>query len=163
MTQLLRRSVGRRPAQPAGGKAQPGQQDPARGVDRGGRGAGQRRRDRGGQSAVGCADLRRRRLLAVPGGAGGYQLRAAGRISRRFLAIRARNKVIVAARIAGIHRPGRQVLVERQVRPHASSRINGRGAVGVNGMLVDAAHVKMAQHTLARAALINGTGGSNDR
>lgn len=26
---------------------------------------------------------------------------------------------------AGIHRPGRQVLVERQVRPHASSRING--------------------------------------
>jgi citrate lyase subunit beta / citryl-CoA lyase len=29
--------------------------------------------------------------------------------------------------------------------------------VGVNGVLVDAAHVKMAEQTLARAALINGT------
>jgi citrate lyase subunit beta/citryl-CoA lyase len=30
--------------------------------------------------------------------------------------------------------------------------------VGVNGILVDAAHVKMAQETLARAAPINGSG-----
>jgi citrate lyase subunit beta / citryl-CoA lyase len=32
-------------------------------------------------------------------------------------------------------------------------------AVGVNGVLVDAAHVKMAQATLARAALIEARGG----
>jgi citrate lyase subunit beta/citryl-CoA lyase len=35
----------------------------------------------------------------------------------------------------------------------------GRGAVGVNGVLVDAAHVKMAEKTLVRAALINGSCG----
>ncbi len=34
-------------------------------------------------------------------------------------------------------------------------RGQGTGAVGVNGVLVDAAHVKMAEQTLARAALIN--------
>jgi citrate lyase subunit beta / citryl-CoA lyase len=33
------------------------------------------------------------------------------------------------------------------------------GAVGVNGVLVDAAHVKMAQATLTRAALIGRGGG----
>lgn len=31
----------------------------------------------------------------------------------------------------------------------------GLGAVGVDGVLVDAAHVKMAQNTLARVALID--------
>ncbi|CAG6872081.1 CoA ester lyase [Mycobacterium avium subsp. paratuberculosis] len=52
---------------------------------------------------------------------------------------------------------------EANLAAYREAESNGRGAVGVNGVLVDAAHVKMAQQTLARAALINGTGGSNDR
>ena len=46
---------------------------------------------------------------------------------------------------------------ERNVAAYRDAEANGRGAVGVNGVLVDAAHVKMAEHALARAALINGS------
>lgn len=45
---------------------------------------------------------------------------------------------------------------ERNVKAYREAEANGRGAVGVEGVLVDAAHVKMAEETLARAALING-------
>jgi citrate lyase subunit beta/citryl-CoA lyase len=45
-------------------------------------------------------------------------------------------------------------LAERNVAAYREAEAKGRGAVGVNGVLVDAAHVKMAQETLARAALI---------
>ena len=43
---------------------------------------------------------------------------------------------------------------ERNVKAYREAEANGRGAVGVEGVLVDAAHVKMAEETLARAALI---------
>jgi citrate lyase subunit beta/citryl-CoA lyase len=46
-------------------------------------------------------------------------------------------------------------LAERNVAAYREAEAKGRGAVGVNGVLVDAAHVKMAQETLARAALIS--------
>jgi hypothetical protein len=42
----------------------------------------------------------------------------------------------------------------RHQRAYRDGEQKGLGAVGVNGVLVDAAHVKMAQATLARAALI---------
>jgi citrate lyase subunit beta / citryl-CoA lyase len=44
---------------------------------------------------------------------------------------------------------------EANVAAHREAEANGRGAVGVNGVLVDAAHGKQAQQTLARAAAIN--------
>ena len=46
---------------------------------------------------------------------------------------------------------------ERNVAAYRDAEAKGRGAVGVNGVLVDAAHVKMAEQTLARAALVNGS------
>ncbi len=159
------------------------------------------------------------RLDALIFGVGDFSLSQGARVDTNFVPLGeypgdfwqyARNKVIVAARIAGIdaidapypdyrdltgyERDARraalmgytgkwaihpdQVPVADQVYAPTADEIaraeanlaayreaesNGRGAVGVNGVLVDAAHVKMAQQTLARAALINGTGGSNDR
>ncbi|ETB41882.1 HpcH/HpaI aldolase/citrate lyase family protein [Mycobacterium avium] len=159
------------------------------------------------------------RLDALIFGVGDFSLSQGARVDTNFVPLGeypgdfwqyARNKVIVAARIAGIDAidapyPGYRDLAgyERDARRAAlmgytgkwaihpdqvpvANRVyaptadeiaraeanlaayreaesNGRGAVGVNGVLVDAAHVKMAQQTLARAALINGTGGSNDR
>lgn len=47
-------------------------------------------------------------------------------------------------------------LAERNMAAYREGEAKGLGAVGVNGVLVDAAHVKMAQNTLARLALING-------
>jgi len=44
---------------------------------------------------------------------------------------------------------------EANVAAYREAEARGRGAVGVNGVLVDAAHVKMGEQTLARAALIN--------
>ncbi|MDG4664368.1 CoA ester lyase [Mycobacterium sp. 236(2023)] len=46
---------------------------------------------------------------------------------------------------------------ERNVAAYREAEAQGRGAVGVEGVLVDAAHVKMAEETLARVALINGS------
>lgn len=43
---------------------------------------------------------------------------------------------------------------ERNIAAYREAESTGRGAVGVDGVLVDAAHVKMAHETLARAALI---------
>lgn len=45
-------------------------------------------------------------------------------------------------------------LAQRNVAAYREAEAKGRGAVGVDGVLVDAAHVKMAEETLARAALI---------
>lgn len=45
-------------------------------------------------------------------------------------------------------------LANRNVTAYREAEAQGRGAVGVEGVLVDAAHVKMAEETLARAALI---------
>jgi citrate lyase beta subunit len=45
-------------------------------------------------------------------------------------------------------------IAERNVAAYRAAEANGRGAVGVNGVLVDAAHVKMAEEILARAAWI---------
>ncbi|HEY1839651.1 MAG TPA: CoA ester lyase, partial [Mycobacterium sp.] len=45
-------------------------------------------------------------------------------------------------------------LAERNLAAYREGEQQGLGAVGVNGVLVDAAHVKMAQATLERAALI---------
>jgi citrate lyase subunit beta / citryl-CoA lyase len=50
-------------------------------------------------------------------------------------------------------------VAERNVAAYRDGEAKGLGAVGVNGVLVDAAHVKMAQATLARAALIGHGGG----
>ncbi|ORV15346.1 HpcH/HpaI aldolase/citrate lyase family protein [Mycobacterium celatum] len=49
---------------------------------------------------------------------------------------------------------------ERNVAAYRDGERQGLGAVGLNGVLVDAAHVKMAQATLERAALIDGDRGS---
>src|SRR5690606_4237472 len=51
--------------------------------------------------------------------------------------------------------PEEIALAERNLAAYREAEAQGRGAVGVDGVLVDAAHVKMAQETLARAALIN--------
>ena len=48
-------------------------------------------------------------------------------------------------------------LAERNVAAYREGEQKGLGAVGVNGVLVDAAHVKMAEATLQRAALIGKT------
>lgn len=159
------------------------------------------------------------RLDALIFGVGDFSLSQGARVDTNFVPLGeypgdfwqyARNKVIVAARIAGIdaidapypdyrdlagyERDARRAALmgytgkwaihpdqvpvanrvyaptadeiaraEANLAAYREAESNGRGAVGVNGVLVDAAHVKMAQHTLARAALINGTGGSNDR
>ncbi|MFL0181317.1 HpcH/HpaI aldolase/citrate lyase family protein [Mycobacterium sp. SMC-15] len=47
-------------------------------------------------------------------------------------------------------------LAERNMAAYRDGEAKGLGAVGVDGVLVDAAHVKMAQRTLARVAMING-------
>ncbi|MBW0017830.1 MAG: CoA ester lyase [Mycobacterium sp.] len=46
---------------------------------------------------------------------------------------------------------------EANLAAYREAETKGRGAVGVNGVLVDAAHVKQAEQVLARAALINGS------
>ncbi|APA74099.1 CoA ester lyase [Mycobacterium avium subsp. hominissuis] len=159
------------------------------------------------------------RLDALIFGVGDFSLSQGARVDTNFVPLGeypgdfwqyARNKVIVAARIAGIdaidapypdyrdlagyERDARRAALmgytgkwaihpdqvpvanrvyaptadeiaraEANLAAYREAESNGRGAVGVNGVLVDAAHVKMAQQTLARAALINSTGGSNDR
>jgi citrate lyase subunit beta / citryl-CoA lyase len=153
------------------------------------------------------------RLDALIFGVGDFSLSQGARVDTNFVPLGeypgdfwhyARNKVIVAARIAGIdaidapypdygdlagyQRDARRAsllgytgkwaihpnqvpianevyaptadeiaLAQRNVAAYREAEVNGRGAVGVNGVLVDAAHVKMAQETLARAALINGS------
>ncbi|MEV5650465.1 CoA ester lyase [Nocardia sp. NPDC052254] len=49
-------------------------------------------------------------------------------------------------------------LAERNLAAYRAAEARGRGAVGVEGVLVDAAHVKMAEATLARAALVSARG-----
>ncbi|MGC2655785.1 MAG: CoA ester lyase [Mycobacterium sp.] len=154
------------------------------------------------------------RLDALIFGVGDFSLSQGARVDTNFVPLGeypgdfwhyARNKVIVAARIAGIdaidapypdykdtqgyERDARRAsllgytgkwaihpdqvpianavysptadeiaLAQRNVAAYREAEANGRGAVGVAGVLVDAAHVKMAQETLARAALINGSG-----
>ncbi|CAM3228448.1 CoA ester lyase [Mycobacterium colombiense] len=150
------------------------------------------------------------RLDALIFGVGDFSLSQGARVDTNFVPLGeypgefwayARNKVIVAARIAGIdaidapypdyrdlsgyERDARrasllgytgkwaihpdQVPVANEVYAPTADEIaraqanvaayreaeaKGRGAVGVNGVLVDAAHVKQAEQTLARAALI---------
>ncbi|MCV7443561.1 citryl-CoA lyase [Mycobacterium paraense] len=152
------------------------------------------------------------RLDALIFGVGDFSLSQGARVDTNFVPLGdypgdfwhyARNKVIVAARIAGIdaidapypdyrdlpgyERDARrasllgytgkwaihpdQVPVANQVYSPTADEIaraegniaayreaesKGRGAVGVNGVLVDAAHVRMAQELLARAAAIGG-------
>ncbi|RAV07195.1 CoA ester lyase [Mycolicibacterium sp. GF69] len=148
------------------------------------------------------------RLDALIFGVGDFSLSQGARVDTNFDPLGdyvgdfwqyARNKVIVAARIAGIDAidspypdykntdgyerdarrsalmgytgkwaihpdqvpianavyaptPDEIALAERNVAAYREAEANGRGAVGVNGVLVDAAHVKMAEETLARAA-----------
>jgi citrate lyase subunit beta / citryl-CoA lyase len=150
------------------------------------------------------------RLDALIFGVGDFSLSQGARVDTNFAPVGeypgdfwhyARNKVIVAARIAGIdaidapypdygdltgyERDARRASLlgytgkwaihpdqvpiantvyaptadeiaraERNVAAYRQAEANGRGAVGVNGVLVDAAHVKTAEQTLARAALI---------
>jgi citrate lyase subunit beta / citryl-CoA lyase len=150
------------------------------------------------------------RLDALIFGVGDFSLSQGARVDTNFVPLGeypgdfwhyARNKVIVAARIAGIdaidapypdfkdvqgyERDARRAsllgytgkwaihpaqvpianevysptadeiaLAQRNVAAYREAEANGRGAVGVNGVLVDAAHVKMAEETLARAAAI---------
>jgi citrate lyase subunit beta / citryl-CoA lyase len=152
------------------------------------------------------------RLDALIFGVGDFSLSQGARVDTNFVPLGeylgdfwayARNKVLVAARIAGIdaidapypdyrdlegyERDARRAslmgytgkwaihptqipvantvyspteeeiaLAERNVAAYRDGEQQGLGAVGVNGVLVDAAHVKMAQATLARAALIEG-------
>jgi len=154
------------------------------------------------------------RLDALIFGVGDFSLSQGARVDTNFVPlgeypgdfwVYARNKVLVAARIAGIdaidapypdyhdldgyERDARRAslmgytgkwaihptqipvankvysptdeeiaLAERNVAAYRDGEAKGLGAVGVNGVLVDAAHVKMAQATLARAALIEGSG-----
>jgi citrate lyase subunit beta/citryl-CoA lyase len=151
------------------------------------------------------------RLDALIFGVGDFSLSQGARVDTNFVPLGeypgdfwhyARNKVIVAARIAGIdavdapypdyrdlagyERDARRASLlgytgkwaihpdqvpvanavyaptadeiaraERNVAAYREAEANGRGAVGVNGVLVDAAHVKQAEQTLARAALIS--------
>lgn len=151
------------------------------------------------------------RLDALIFGVGDFSLSQGARVDTNFVPLGeypgdfwhyARNKVIVAARIAGIdavdapypdygdatgyERDARRASLmgytgkwaihpsqvpianevyaptadeiaraERNVAAYREAEANGRGAVGVNGVLVDAAHVKMAEQTLARAAVIS--------
>jgi citrate lyase subunit beta / citryl-CoA lyase len=154
------------------------------------------------------------RLDALIFGVGDFSLSQGARVDTNFVPLGeypgefwhyARNKVIVAARIAGIdaidapypdyqdvagyQRDARRASLlgytgkwaihpsqvpianevyaptadeiaraERNVAAYREAEAKGRGAVGVNGVLVDAAHVKMAEQTLARAALIKSSG-----
>lgn len=154
------------------------------------------------------------RLDALIFGVGDFSLSQGARVDTNFDPLGdypgdfwayARNKVIVAARIAGIdaidspypdyknlagyeHDARRSALMgytgkwaihpdqvpianrvyapaadeitraQRNMAAYREAEANGRGAVGVDGVLVDAAHVKQAQETLARAALIAPTG-----
>jgi len=153
------------------------------------------------------------RLDALIFGVGDFSLSQGARVDTNFDPLGeypgdfwayARNKVIVAARIAGIdaidapypdygnldgyERDARRAalmgytgkwaihptqipvantvysptdeeiaLAQRNVAAYRDGQAKGLGAVGVNGVLVDAAHVKMAEATLARAALIEGS------
>lgn len=54
--------------------------------------------------------------------------------------------------------PEEIALAERNIAAYREAEAQGRGAVGVEGVLVAAAHVKMAQAVLARAALVDGAG-----
>ncbi len=150
------------------------------------------------------------RLDALIFGVGDFSLSQGARVDTNFVPVGeypgefwayARNKVIVAARIAGIdaidapypdyrdlagyERDARRASLlgytgkwaihpdqvpvangvyaptadeiaraEANVAAYREAEAKGRGAVGVNGVLVDAAHVKQAEQTLARAALI---------
>jgi citrate lyase subunit beta / citryl-CoA lyase len=150
------------------------------------------------------------RLDALIFGVGDFSLSQGARVDTNFVPLGeypgefwayARNKVLVAARIAGIdaidapypdyrdvsgyERDARRASLlgytgkwaihpdqvpiangvyaptadeiaraEANVAAYREAEAKGRGAVGVNGVLVDAAHVKQAQQTLARAALI---------
>jgi citrate lyase subunit beta/citryl-CoA lyase len=150
------------------------------------------------------------RLDALIFGVGDFSLSQGARVDTNFVPLGeypgefwayARNKVIVAARIAGIdaidapypdyrdlagyERDARRASLlgytgkwaihpdqvpvanevyaptadeiaraEANVAAYREAEAKGRGAVGVNGVLVDAAHVKQAERTLARAALI---------
>lgn len=150
------------------------------------------------------------RLDALIFGVGDFSLSQGARVDTNFVPLGeypgdfwhyARNKVIVAARIAGIdaidapypdfkdlsgyeqdarrasllgytgkwaihpdqvpianevYTPTADEIAraEANVAAYREAEAKGRGAVGVNGVLVDAAHVKMAEETLARAALI---------
>ena len=152
------------------------------------------------------------RLDAVIFGVGDFSLSQGARVDTNFdplgeypgdFWVYARNKIMVAARIAGIdaidspypdyrnlegyERDARRsslmgytgkwaihpdqvpianavyapttdeiTRAERNVAAYREAEAKGRGAVGVEGVLVDAAHVKMAEETLARAALISG-------
>lgn len=153
------------------------------------------------------------RLDALIFGVGDFSLSQGARVDTNFVPLGeypgefwayARNKVIVAARIAGIdaidapypdyrdlagyERDARRASLlgytgkwaihpdqvpvanevyaptadeiaraEANVAAYREAEAKGRGAVGVNGVLVDAAHVKQAEQTLARAARINGS------
>jgi citrate lyase subunit beta / citryl-CoA lyase len=155
------------------------------------------------------------RLDALIFGVGDFSLSQGARVDTNFVPLGeypgdfwayARNKVLVAARIAGIdaidapypdyqdldgyERDARRAslmgytgkwaihpaqipaantvfsptdeeiaLAERNVAAYRDGEEKGLGAVDVNGVLVDAAHVKMAQATLARADLIGRGGG----
>lgn len=150
------------------------------------------------------------RLDALIFGVGDFSLSQGARVDTNFVPLGeypgefwayARNKVIVAARIAGIdaidapypdyrdlagyERDARRASLlgytgkwaihpdqvpvanevyaptadeiaraEANVAAYREAEARGRGAVGVNGVLVDAAHVKQAEQTLARAALV---------
>ncbi|MGU3654991.1 HpcH/HpaI aldolase/citrate lyase family protein [Mycolicibacterium sp. A43C] len=150
------------------------------------------------------------RLDAVIFGVGDFSLSQGARVDTNFVPITeypgdfwhyARNKIMVAARIAGIdaidapypdfkdvagyERDARRAsvigytgkwaihpsqvpiansvyspteaeiaLAKRNVAAYRDAESQGRGAVGVEGVLVDAAHVKMAEELLARASLI---------
>jgi len=153
------------------------------------------------------------RLDALIFGVGDFSLSQGARVDTNFTPLGeypgdfwhyARNKVIVAARIAGVdaidapypdfkdlagyERDARRASLlgytgkwaihpdqvpianevyaptadeiaraEANVAAYRAAEAKGRGAVGVDGVLVDAAHVKQAEQTLARAALINGS------
>lgn len=150
------------------------------------------------------------RLDAVIFGVGDFSLSQGARVDTNFVPMGeypgdfwayARNKIMVAARIAGIDaidspypdyadvagyeaearrsslygytgkwaiHPGQVpiandvfaptaeeiALAHRNVAAYREAEAAGRGAVGVEGVLVDAAHVKKAEEVLARAALI---------
>lgn len=166
-----------------------------------------------GLANAGAIAVASSRLDALIFGVGDFSLSQGARVDTNFMPLGeypgdiwayARNKVIVAARIAGIdavdapypdyrdlagyERDARRASLlgytgkwaihpdqvpvanrvyaptadeiaraEANVAAYRAAEARGRGAVGVNGVLVDAAHVKQAQQTLARAALINGT------
>lgn len=157
------------------------------------------------------------RLDALIFGVGDFSLSQGARVDTNFAPVGeypgdiwayARNKVIVAARIAGIdaidapypdyrdlagyQRDARRASLlgytgkwaihpdqvpvanrvyaptadeiaraEANVAAYRAAEEQGRGAVGVNGVLVDAAHVKQAEQTLARAALIRRASGAD--